>query len=97
MAYKVVVLDMVLLEFEDAVDWYSKIFDELSKDILEKYIEALNKIQDKPLLNPEIKGKYRKINLDRFPYKLVYKIFSTEILIVAMAQHKRKPGYWRKR
>ena len=97
MAYKIVVLDVVFLELEDAVDWYSKISPELSKDIVEKYIDALNEVQNKPLLNPEMKGKYRKVNLKRFPYKLIYKMFPDEILIVALAAHKRKPDYWRKR
>lgn len=32
-----------------------------------------------------------------FPYRLVYLVQSTELVVVALAHEKRKPGYWRDR
>lgn len=32
-----------------------------------------------------------------FPYRLVYLIQSPEVVVVALAHQKRKPGYWRER
>lgn len=32
-----------------------------------------------------------------FPYRLVYLIQPDELLVVAIAHEKRKPGYWRDR
>ena len=33
----------------------------------------------------------------RFPFNIVYEIRQTEIVIVAVAHHKRRPGYWSQR
>jgi plasmid stabilization system protein ParE len=33
----------------------------------------------------------------RFPFSLIYAEESGEILIIAVAHQKRRPGYWRRR
>jgi hypothetical protein len=35
--------------------------------------------------------------LKRFPYDIVVRELSEEILVVAVAHHSRRPGYWRDR
>jgi hypothetical protein len=32
--------------------------------------------------------------LQRFPYSIIYLVERNEIVIVAVAHHKRRPGYW---
>ncbi|MGL5861591.1 MAG: type II toxin-antitoxin system RelE/ParE family toxin [Phycicoccus sp.] len=32
-----------------------------------------------------------------FPYRLVYLVTATDLIVVALAHEKRKPGYWRER
>lgn len=32
-----------------------------------------------------------------FPYRLVYLVQATELVVIALAHQKRKPGYWRDR
>lgn len=39
----------------------------------------------------------RRLLVGRFPYQVVYRLRDTEIVIVAFAHLKRRPGYWRKR
>ena len=92
MAYKLTIHDIVLIELEEAFAWYSKISPELSEDIGKKFLGAVRNIQQNPLQNPELNGGFRKLNLERFPYK----IFPGEILVVAMAHHKKRPNYWKK-
>lgn len=35
--------------------------------------------------------------LRRFPYSVIYIIAPDEIIIVALAHHSRRPGYWGRR
>lgn len=97
MEFRITVLKAALIDLDDAVEWYSKIQPELGKDLVLKFKEALTEIEQKPLLSQELNENFRKINLKRFPYKLVFKIIEQEIIIIAVAHHKRKPGYWKKR
>jgi toxin ParE1/3/4 len=39
-------------------------------------------------------GTVRKRILKRFPYHLVYQVQNQELLILAIAHHKRDPFYW---
>jgi hypothetical protein len=43
-----------------------------------------------------LKKGYRKTNVERFPFKIIYKFENEIVTIVAFAHHKRKPNYWRK-
>lgn len=97
MEFRIIVLKAALTDLDDAVEWYSKIQPELGKDLVLKFNEALTEIEQKPLLSQNLNENFRKINLKRFPYKLVFKIIEQEIIIIAVAHHKRKSGYWKKR
>ena len=37
---------------------------------------------------------YRRRVLRRFPYSIFYVVDPDVIIIVALAHHKRRPGYW---
>ncbi len=39
----------------------------------------------------------RSRRVDGFPYRLVYLVHTNELVIIALAHQKRKPGYWRDR
>ena len=97
MASSIVVHEDAQIEITAALDYYKEISEDLSDDLLVKFRQAVNEIADHPKLFPVIRGKYRKINLERFPFKIVFRMKEDELNIVAFAHHKRKPNYWRKR
>jgi len=39
----------------------------------------------------------RRIVLKRFPFSVIYRLLEGQLQIVAVAHHKRRPGYWRTR
>jgi plasmid stabilization system protein ParE len=45
---------------------------------------------------PEHLGVRRRVVPD-FPYLVLFKEYSTEVVIIAVAHGKRAPGYWRRR
>lgn len=71
-------------EFERAVD--------AALDLLEEEIVPLTSV-------PGAAGKRgaRRLILKRFPYDVVVRERGAEIVVIALAHHSRRPGYWRDR
>ena len=72
----------------------------------ESFAKAVNKCLDQILANPRLyprlvqghaNREVRSCLLERFPYSVIYEILETEIVILAIAHHRRRPGYWRRR
>jgi toxin ParE1/3/4 len=55
---------------------------------------AENLLAQFPESAPEILPGIRKRVLRKFPYSLIYTIEADELLILAVAHHSRRPGYW---
>lgn len=97
MAYEVIFLKEVEEELDDVIGFYNKVSQELANGIYDKFLEVIDEIADNPLRNIQLKKGYRKTNIERFPFKIIYKFENETVIIVALAHHKRKPNYWRKR
>lgn len=54
-------------------------------------------ILDFPELAYSLGGMLRVLRVARFPYSLVYLPIESDILIIAVAHHKRRPAYWKSR
>ena len=58
---------------------------------------AISRIKDVPDTFPLADHGTRKFVLQRFPFNIFYLTRKTEIVIVAVAHQKRRPGYWSSR
>ena len=97
MAYEVLISAEAATEIEDAIDWYHTISPELAIDLFDKYVETRKFLATSPQHFQEHKGGYRRAILERFPYKIVFKIIDDQtVLVLAFAHHKQR-NYWRKR
>ena len=38
--------------------------------------------------------EFRRAIVDRFPYVVVFKLLDEDVLVVAVAHARRRPGYW---
>ena len=97
MAYKVLLLPEVRIEVADAAIFYKQFSVELADDLLVKFYQSLNLLAGDPQLFQADKNGFRKINLKKFPFKVIFKINNDVILVMAFSHHKRKPGYWKNR
>jgi len=52
---------------------------------------------DQPNIGQSVGEELRRILLARFPYSLIYSIESERIWVIAVAHHRRRPGYWQER
>lgn len=58
---------------------------------------AVRDIRTYPEIGSHITRLVRQRVLTGFKYSILYVDTSAEIIIVAVAPHRRRPGYWRKR
>jgi len=84
-------------EFEAADDWYRERSPEASVRFLSAVYDALETIAVWPESWPPYHYGTRRFILHRFPFSVVYLDRPSSVNVVAIAHHKRKPGYWKDR
>lgn len=95
---KLVIVPPALAELQDAATFYSeKAKAELGLAFIAEFERAANLILENPMLGTIFRGTRRRYILRRFPYSVIYQITADELRVVAVAHHRRRPGYWTKR
>lgn len=85
-------------EFAAAIIWYEEQRPGLGGEFFDAVVHATSLIQEQPEIGtPSRDRRTRRVLVQRFPYQVVYRLVVDEIVIVAIAHSKRRPGYWRKR
>ena len=69
----------------------------LGVDYLAEVEHAVHSIATSPHTWPILQGDLRRRLIRRFPYGVLYRIEPEEIVIVAIAHMRKKPGYWMNR
>ena len=82
------------LEYFDEIKYYSRIRDELGLRFIEAVEEASERALAFPLAGSPCESGTRRFLLKKFPFSMVYRVEDDGILIVAIAAHSKKPGYW---
>jgi plasmid stabilization system protein ParE len=95
---KLVVAQPALTELHDAAAFYTlKANIELGLAFVAEFERATNFVLTNPLLGTLFRGTRRRYNLRRFPYSIIYQVTDEELRILAVAHHRRRPGYWTQR
>lgn len=86
-------------EFTTAVQWYEEQRAGLGAEFFDAVTDATTRVHSEPEVGTPLAAdqRTRRMLVDRFPYQVVYRLFPDEIVIVAVAHLKRRPGYWKKR
>jgi toxin ParE1/3/4 len=69
----------------------------LGAEFVSEVERAVRRIAFFPQHGSPYLGGTRRVVLRRFPYSIVYLADQGDLLVVAVAHHRRKPGYWRTR
>lgn len=70
---------------------------EVGTAFIVEFERVLELLRMHPALGAPWKSRYRRIPVRRFPYSIVYYVRGSEIRVVALAHHRRKPGFWASR
>ncbi|MBI2430123.1 MAG: type II toxin-antitoxin system RelE/ParE family toxin [Ignavibacteriales bacterium] len=84
-------------EFHEAADYYELRVQGLGVAFLAEVERSTTFIQQNPETFPRILKVVRRKTLRRFPYSILYTFVDNTIRILAIANHKRRPFYWRSR
>lgn len=84
-------------EMNEAANYYESQASGLGTDYLSEVERAVASISESPMTWPKIERELRRRLVQRFPFGILYYIESDEIVIVAVAHLRRRPGYWKKR
>jgi hypothetical protein len=55
---------------------------------------AEGRISDDPLVFPILRDGIRKCPVRRFPFNVLFRVDAERVFVVAVAHHRRRPGYW---
>lgn len=86
-------------EFAAAVEWYEEQRVGLGAEFFDAVAETTARIQSHPEIGTPASADTltRRALVPRFPYQIVYRPSADQIVIIAVAHLKRRPGYWRER
>jgi toxin ParE1/3/4 len=95
---KLVIVPLALTELHDAAVFYAaKANVELGLAFVAEFERTANLILTNPMLGAVFSSTRRRHFLRRFPYSIIYQITAKELRVIAVAHHRRRPGYWSKR
>jgi toxin ParE1/3/4 len=89
-------------EMTEAALFYKTASARLGTDILDDVQRAIDRLRNYPhsgesIAEESIALALRRTLLHRFPFSLIYATEENAIVIIAVAHHGRRPGYWQSR
>jgi plasmid stabilization system protein ParE len=86
-------------EFLAAVDWYDDRDPQVAADFAKLVRDAVQLIVELPDAWPRWPSRddVRVRVLHRFPFSVIYSVVFDMVVVIAVAHHRRRPGYWLRR
>lgn len=84
-------------EFAEAAAFYEAAEPGLGLAFAQEVERTVDRICAFPESGATLGTVVRRAIVSNFPFLIVYRIGSGEILIAAVAHQRRRPGYWRRR
>jgi hypothetical protein len=84
-------------EFDKAVAYYEECQRGLGLDFAREVYEAINHIVQFPDAWARVSTIVRRCLVKRFPFGILYRVEKDAIEIVAIADLRRRPDYWKHR
>jgi plasmid stabilization system protein ParE len=84
-------------DYLTALAWYRERSLTAASNFESAIHRAIRRIRQHPERWPIYFADFRKYTLHQFPFSIVYRDFSSRVLVLAVAHGRRHPGYWRRR
>lgn len=97
MVLRIELFPLAEVEFWEAVDWYDEQSKDLGKAFARAFEQTVADISQRPKSFPLEYGRKRKAIVQRFPYVVIFEIYTEYILILSVFHTKRDPSVWQER
>jgi len=81
-------------EMIEASEFYEARSEGLGVEFLDDVQRIIDLVREYPRIGQSVGGGFRRGVLRRFPFSIIYSEERNEIVIIAVAHAKRRPGYW---
>ena len=83
---------LVQRDVEEAFSYYRRISERLSDEFRDELRTTIAHIAENPEASHESHG-FRRTNLKRFPYHILYEISAARVRVMLVRHNKRNPQY----
>lgn len=81
-------------DIREAFTWYRERNALIAAAFRAEVFDSIERIAEAPLVRPADEGGIRRRVLHRFPYSVMYEMQASTVTVLAVAHHRRRPGYW---
>jgi hypothetical protein len=85
------------LELNSSIDYYEECRSNLGLEFANEVYSSIQRILEFPKAWQILEDDIRRCLTNRFPFGIIYYQRDNEIVILAVMQLNRKPGYWKER
>ena len=85
------------VEMIQAASWYEATQKDLGKRFLASVQDSVTRIELNPRLFPLVQGEVRRCLTKTFPFGVLFREESQQIVVMAVMQLHREPDYWKHR
>jgi plasmid stabilization system protein ParE len=85
------------VEFRESARYYEDKAPGLGVAFIAEVHRVAAVVASQPSIGSPVDDELRKFVLRRFSYNLIYAVEDDEVVITAVAHHKRRPFYWGRR
>lgn len=84
-------------EFHNAVNYYESCKAGLGIDFAQEVYSTISRVIEHPNAWSPVSENTRRCLAHRFPFSVIYRVRSDSIEIIAVADLRQRPGYWKNR
>ncbi len=77
-----------------AARYYERQARHLGVEFTVEIEHALSRLADNPEIGAPIQSGARKLLVRRFPYLVIYRMLSDQVLVLAVGHQRRHPDFW---
>jgi plasmid stabilization system protein ParE len=81
-------------EYQTALAWYYVRSPHAAERFEAAFDQAIEYIKSHPTMFPLCDDRHRFVLLQRYPYRLVYRVDGETVKVIAVVHSRRRPRFW---